>query len=404
MENAKIFFEKEDINWLVNKDKKQGIFRQIPLTNIQDLGFDCKPPKNYIPPKNFPSCCDYHKNLKEDINNWFEKFPFCCETHKQLIHHKFFKKENYIHIPEKIMNNISFTEYFIQQNISIKNWYKNITNYIEYVSYSFGVSPGVGVDFYIRAIKHYIQEVKLDKNEFTLFKRKKLLAYINSEFTYKNKESDFSDLNSLYFSFQKWLDSFPDLKFFQNLKKNFSGKMPLNLILNKPKEYNPYLNSYKSKAITNFELSEYLLNFTQEFLSKINTPTLIKKNHISNKETYQLEVLNASHQLRQKRITIKYSTEEFKYVNLLESWLENEQQYINELVLLLKNKSNPPEKNSKIEITSKRIERVYELIEEWENERIYGENPTKMKKAEIEIERLKKLIKGYEDELSILQL
>ena len=42
-----------------------------------------KKPTNEKTGKEFPFCCENHKETYLRIKNWFEKFPNCCEEHKK---------------------------------------------------------------------------------------------------------------------------------------------------------------------------------------------------------------------------------------------------------------------------------------------------------------------------------
>ena len=57
----------------------------------------------------------------------------------------------------------------------------------------------------------------------------------------------------------------------------------------------------------------------------------------------------------------------------------------------------------KIERLAKNIQETETLLDEWEEQKRLASNPTEKKRSEIEIERLQKILQGYEDELKELK-
>ena len=71
--------------------------------------------------KKYPNCCKYHKGVLDEATKWFEKFPNCCEHHKKLNSAKWFRKEDYSYVPEKIVMQLAYTDVLIQQKINDHN-------------------------------------------------------------------------------------------------------------------------------------------------------------------------------------------------------------------------------------------------------------------------------------------
>lgn len=107
-----------------------------------------KPLNGYIPPPNFPNCCSTHKRIFQIGVERFDAFPNCCPRHKKLDGANWFKKSNYSYLPYKLVSTISYTWHCIGQCIEKPNWYKEITDYIDYSKNSYGLFPdGFGAPF-----------------------------------------------------------------------------------------------------------------------------------------------------------------------------------------------------------------------------------------------------------------
>lgn len=311
-------------------------FKSIDGSNIQDLGFDGVPIEGYKIEQGFPNCCPYHQGIKEQSDKWFEQFPNCCEPHKQLAQKAWFKKEDYAKRPEKIINSISYTEYFIEKKISEIDWYKEITDYMDYIFHSFG-TPAIGLHIYIAGIKHFVKNCEPKNFDFSIEKRECLLEFLEAQSNPKQKED--VDFNLLCSTFQEWLKNFPDLKYFEKLKESLLGKIPINLILY-GEEYNPYLGLSSYKSRTKIEFINLLVDLTKKLLSGIDTATLLQKKYITDEVKYEIDLLSERHRLKQKQLTNDYSTKEIEYLQIIEKWLSHEIDFFRELKPLLKSLEN----------------------------------------------------------------
>ena len=75
---------------------------EIPQEKTQPL-------EGYQAPEGFPNCCENHKQILKIGVERFAAFPNCCVGHKKLNNAKWFKKENYSYLPEKLVTTISYT-------------------------------------------------------------------------------------------------------------------------------------------------------------------------------------------------------------------------------------------------------------------------------------------------------
>ena len=179
----------------------------------------CKPIEGYKPHDNFPNCCDYHKEASKGVKQWYRKFPDCCEPHRKMMKAKWFDKKIYAKLPKKIIDDLSYTEYHISKRIEKSNWYVDITNYIDYIVWSYG-QPAIGVHHYYHFMKHFIGTVRWEIPEE---KRRKLLAYVERKYDPPKQQK--TDLNQLHTTYLKWLKTFPfEIDYFRKLKEKFSEK------------------------------------------------------------------------------------------------------------------------------------------------------------------------------------
>lgn len=311
-------------------------FIKIDAEKFTLSAFETKPIEGYEEPTNkdtgeqLPYCCTYHKSVFEVAKSWFEKFPNCCNPHRAMVTKWWFNKNNYTGVPEKIVNQLSFTEYHITKQIENPDWYEDITEYINYNISSFG-HPAIGLHLYLENLKHYI---KSTSSEIPKEKRQRLLEYIDEYYNpSKTKDGKNSDLNILYSTYQRWLKTFPfEISYFKNLKQHFEKQLP---ILGDKPEMNRYTGIVKTKVQTQSELIEALTNTTKQLLQKIDTADLLSKGIISDNNKHTLELANENHRIKQSSLVCEYSKGEIKYVKILKRWLTNEKQYFNEITTLL---------------------------------------------------------------------
>lgn len=289
--------------------------------------FNTKPIEGYEVPINkktgekFPMCCKFHKKIFTDAETWFKKFPNCCDEHKKLNGNPLFKKQDYNGVPLKIVTQLSYTEHLIKNRIDTVKWYKDITDYIDYNTQSFG-HPAVGLHMYSIAVKHFLKNTK----EFGKSKEKaqRLVEYIEGDNTATAK-AEKTDLNILLSTYQKWLKEFPfELNsYFGNLKQHFEKQLPF---LNGKAERNIYSGVIKGKLHTKTSLFESLIDLTDNLLTQINGDTLLEKGVISDADKLQFELIR---QERKQKIKEGYKNsspnEEHRYKKMIKDWLRDEQ-------------------------------------------------------------------------------
>lgn len=306
---------------------------QIDGEFICDFGFETKPFADYEPNDDYPYCCDYHRSIESNANNWFSKFPDCCVEHKKLKERSWFKKEEYSHVPNKIIRQLSMTENFIASKIDDKNWYKEITNYLTYNFESFG-TPGIGSHLYFSFIEHWILNNKPREYEFPKSKRSQLKNFLDG-LSDNSKKPD-TDLNKLKSTLDKWLKAFPSISYFVQVRDQVKRKMPFGIILHEP-SHNRFTGLTKFKIKTEVELIEILIDATKNLLLNFNSYELVKKGVINDTQKHQLELIGQAHSLIQSQLLTEYNNTEIKYVKIIKKWLQNEKEYFKEIAPLIKN-------------------------------------------------------------------
>jgi hypothetical protein len=328
MGNRNFNFEIKDGNKFIN-DLITKNFATIDGDDIWDLGFDTLPHCTVDTPKDYPNCCEFHKSIKAIALDKFDKFPDCCDFHRKLIKKDWFKKELYSHVPEKMVTQWIYLECFIDENIERDDWFRQITDYFDYVFDSFG-TPTVGLNDFINHMYHYLQNNDFKAN-FPLWKRKLLIEFIEECFKVEKNEEQKAktDINILHGTYQKWVKALPSVIKEKEKLENF---FPLGNLMHSP-HYNRFTNLTKFKTRTNGEFIEILTNTTTAFLLKIDT----KK--VADTQKHQLEIINEAHRIKQIALLQVYSKMEMKYIKIVNVWLKNEKEYFRELNSVLHNTS-----------------------------------------------------------------
>lgn len=307
-------------------DIENNRFAKIDAGDFWEIGYSVEPYHDYEPPEDFPNCCQYHKIILSDVKEWFNRFPNCCERHAKLFDKKWFKKELYVDIPLKVVTSVSYTSSFINYSVSKEDWYKEITDYINYVIESFG-TPDVGGEKFFNFIKHWIEkELKISK-EYE-WKRTSLLDFLMSKT--KNETKNNTDLNLLKSTFQKWVKFIPEIQVFNSIKVAYKEKLPMNLFLYDP-EYNRFTRLTKFKGRTQGELIEILVGHTKNILSQLVNENIYRSLGITDKNKYEIQILTEKHRLKQLSLLDGFSKNELVYVKILKKWLENEKTLIKRL-------------------------------------------------------------------------
>lgn len=293
-------------------------------------------------------CCQ--NNRKELIKILTEKFngtkqnqgfPFCSH-YSNLTKLKEFNRASFVPVPELVADKIIYTHQHIMNNHENENYYKDITDYIDYTVGSFGKMPnGCGEPLYLSDYFFYVTDLLTQNTEISKERKNRILEFLKAYYTPPTKNKN-TDLNILLSTYQKWLKIFPfEISFFSKLKPYFENQLP---ILNGKPEYNPYSKVSKVKMHTKGSLIDALLNLTKNLLDKVNVPTLRKQGAITDIQANQLEFAEAELNTKTAEITKQYSKGELKYVKALKKWLQLHKDYFTEVAPLLK--ALPPQQTT----------------------------------------------------------
>lgn len=321
---------------------------QMDLNGAFELPFEIEPTKGE---HDFTTCEGCKKTLAEltkrltvkfEGNEQKKGFPFCCSYHSNLVKVKEFNRALFANVPVMVAKKIIYTNQHIINNHSSENWYKVITDYIEWVIESFGEMPNdCGERLYLSDYFFYVTDLLKRNEEMKAETKARLLEFL---ITYRTpNENPKTDLNVLLGTYQKWFKEFPfELNsYFGNLKQHFEKQLP---ILNGKPETNIYSGMAKVEMHTKSSLIEALINLTNNLLTQINGVTLYEKGLITDANKIKLELVINSRKLKLKQGYKNSSpNEEQRYRKILKEWYKDEKIFIDEITPLLK--ALPPQQN-----------------------------------------------------------
>ncbi len=324
-----------------------------------ELPFETKPTEGEHDYKYCQSCNDNYKIIFNSVKRSFEKFPFCCEAHANLAKEKWFNKNFFGDIPSQVANKVIFTNQHIINNVDDKNWYKIVTDYVDYTVQSLGLMPeGCGEPVQKGYFLRLINELIKTNKDLPPEKSKRITEYINS---YINpKETQKTDLNVLINTYQDWLSIFPfELSYFKELKQYYEKHLPI--LKGKP-EYNPYLGTSRSKMHTKNSLIKELINVTENLLQQVNGVNLYKKGLIKDEAQIQIELINENRRLKLHLLKGKPTDEKKEYIKMLKRWFKDEKKYFEEITPFL-NKTPQPEEQDGTEKHQGQISNCFNNLE-----------------------------------------
>jgi hypothetical protein len=312
---------------------------KIHIAQISSEDFEIKqeetqPLEGYEIPKDFPNCCENHKQIFKIGAEKFAEFPNCCAAHKKLNKASWFKKTNYSYLPLKLVNTLSFTWHCIAKCLNNPNWHKEITDYIEYTKSSFGQFPDgygspLGAELYLYNLEKNIEAEK----EIPIAKKEKLISFIK-KYSEPIKEIEKTDINLLISKYKEWLKIFPfDISFLSHLKPYFERQMP---ILSGNGDTNIYTGLTGLKIKTQKELITFLVSTTLLIIKEVNTQQLYQKGLLNNSKDLQVEIVLAKRKIEIETLDKSDSLDRKAYIKLLKNWLKGEKEFLREISLLFK--------------------------------------------------------------------
>ncbi len=309
------------------------------VAQISSKDFEIKqsltqPLDGFEAPKGFPNCCENHKRIFQIGVERFASFPDCCEGHRKLNSAKWFKKENYSYLPEKLVTTIDYTCHCISKCIENPGWFKEITDYIEYTKGSYGQFPdGYGSQFGLELYLYNLEKNIDNEKEIPSEKKERLLAFIR-KYNEPVEEIEQTDLNILIGKYKEWLKIFPfELSFLSHLKPHFERQMP---ILSGKGKTNIYTGLTGFKITTKKELISFLVSTTLIIIKEINTRQLYQNNLLNDAKEMQVEIALAKRRVELEELDKSDWKDRHSYIKLLKEWLKGEKIFVKEISLLFR--------------------------------------------------------------------
>lgn len=272
-----------------------------------------------------------------DGNSMTQGFPNWNLYHSKLVNFPDFSLSDFANTPEMVARKVMYTQQHIINNCVSEDWYNSITEYIDWVIESFGKFPieygeSVFLGGYIATIVKYIKSEKNLPEE----KKIKLIEYFDGYLGQKQNDNSESDLNELNLVYQKWFNIFPfDLNiYFGEFKKYFSEILP---IFNGGFYVDKYSGALEVKIHTKTTLIEFLVDITNELLSKINGVVLYENGFITDADKINVELV-----INKRKHELKYgyktdtNCDDEKFRGMIEKWFEDEKRFITEITPLIK--------------------------------------------------------------------
>ena len=319
----------------------KSVIWQVELNGAFELPFEIEPTTGE---HNYTTCEGCQKNLaaltkrlnvKFEGNQQKKGFPYCCSYHLKLRNVKEFDRALFVNVPVLVAKKIIYTNQHISNNHSSENWYKVITDYIDWTVESFGQMPkDCGEPLFLTDFFFFVTDSLKRNEEIKTETKARLLEFLNKYQT--PNESTKTDLNVLLSTYQSWFKIFPfELNsYFGNLKQHFEKQLP---ILNGKAEINIYSGIAKFKMHTKSSLIEALINLTNNLLTQINGVTLYEKGLLTDANKIKLELVINSRKLKLKQGYKNSSpNEEQRYRKILKEWFKDEKIFIDEITPLLK--------------------------------------------------------------------
>jgi hypothetical protein len=314
---------------------------EIKTDGVYELPFPIEPTDNSHDYKNCPKC---QKTVKSYIKNFqavFEGtkskkgFPYCCKWHANLSDLENFDRNDFTNVPEISAYKILYTCHQINDFQNKRNWFDEITNYIDYVIESFGKMPkGYGSPF---LLSHFFTVViKFLEDNLLNEKGVKIIEYINSYREPTLSTGQKISLKTLIDIYRNWLDVFPfEFSIFSHAKTKFQKMLPL---AKSTPQFNPYLGLAKSEMHSKESLISFLVNLTNQLVTEINTFVIYQKGELNEPEKIKIELAIEQRKLELKRGYLKNNsvTDKKNYEEILLRWFEDENRFMNRITPVLK--------------------------------------------------------------------
>lgn len=316
-------------------------FIEIPGEYVRMSPYDIPVPEGWKTNEGYPNCCGFHSGIQDNVDSFLKKFPLCCEPHKEFAKLWNVTSKDFEYLRSKVVNQISYTEHFIESKITNDDFVEDFGEYIEYNMQSFG-NPPIGGDIYLNQLLHY---TKTTRFELPKDKQSEIIKILENFLNPGLSVEKTPGLNTLYDIHQKWLRTFPfELSYFAPLKDHFSKKMPF---ITKMEKTNRYTGLTKAQMHTEASMVEYLMSLTKQLLNLINTKELVQSGKIANVDQPKFEMILQEREVKRKALLEQYNKNERKYIKTIKQWLKDEIEFFGQLKSLDQKVLPKPERTKK---------------------------------------------------------
>ncbi|HVM86690.1 MAG TPA: hypothetical protein VMT76_00785 [Puia sp.] len=302
---------------------------QISTKAFEIKHYDTQPVNGHELPKDFPNCCAFHTELFQMGTARYEKLPNCCEPHKRLNQAKWFKKENYAYFPMKLVTTLAYSWHCVKASIDKPEWYKEITDYLDYSMRSYGqlpdgFGPPVGIELYVANLAGYIEQDK----HISFDKKQKLLEFLTN-FDKRKPDLEQTDINLLLDKYHEWFKIFPfEISFLRHLKPYFEKHIP---ILKGKGDTNMYSGLTAFQVTTKKELVQFLNSVTLTIIKTINTRFLFESKMMKDVDALKIEMMLANRRVEIQALDRTDWKDRREYIKMLKQWLKGEKKFLNEI-------------------------------------------------------------------------
>ncbi|MCG2419988.1 hypothetical protein K8089_13240 [Aequorivita sp. F47161] len=312
--------------------------------NVYEVPFATEPTKGEHSLESCENCRKHRLTLIDEINEIVKDFPNCCDNHKNLNNKGYFNITDFNGIAEMIADKVLYSYHHIINNLDSEDWYSDIIAYLNYSIESFGKMPSdCGEPFQLstfysalmRLLKNIEKEIKSDKITIVEVRTRmnKVIKLIDIE-NEPLEEVNRTDFNLLLTKYDEWFKAFPfDLPYFRNLKPKFKRVIPLQTGRTR---YNKYLGTTENEKHTNESLTVYLLQITQNIISNINGATLYEKGLLSNTDKIDIDLLVQHRKLQALELSKMPNSKSEDYIKVLKKWFKQEMRFIKKITPKLK--------------------------------------------------------------------
>ena len=388
--------------FLINDLKKHSYsFLKNPVFEAQgseyEVPFATEPTEGNHSLESCENCRKHRLELIVDFKERLKEFPNCCDYHKNLSNKYFFDKKDYKNIDTITANKIMYSYHHILNNLDNDDWYNNIITYLNYNIESFGKVPiDCGEPFQLSNFYSCLLlllsniEKEINSDEISLVEVRTRMNKIKKLIDIDNKplkEQNTTDLNILLSKYDEWFKAFPfDLPYFTPLKEHFKNLIPLHTGITRD---NKYLGITEHEAHTKESLTVFLLQTTQNILTNINGATLYETGYLNNTEKIAIDLAVQNRKLELLELSKMPNTKKQEYIKVLKRWFKQEKKFIGDITPLLK--ALP---KSKLNVGVHQKKALSELITHRDGKKIIDE--IKIKYKNIKGKRLKLLLIAFQ--------